>query len=349
MLGAGPGTHVLQFASFSFDAAVLDAGGGAGVAGDAGGGAGRPSGLSRGGWRALLAGFGVQAASVAPSLLGVLQAGDLAGVGALVGGVGAGQRGGGAGVGGGAADERGVRADRGDGDLLCRGRWIRQAAGVPPIGSPVANARVYVLDGRLGLVPSGVPGELFVAGAGVAQGYGGRPGLTGERFVADPYAADGSRMYRTGDVAQWRADGVLEFVGRADEQVKVRGFRVEPGEVEAVLAAHPAVGQAVVAAVGAGGEARLAAWLVPADRGAGIPAAGELREFAAGRLPEFMVPASFTELASLPLTPNGKISRAALRPRTGRGPVGQASLSLRRRRRRSCWPGSGRNCWGWRG
>jgi amino acid adenylation domain-containing protein len=178
------------------------------------------------------------------------------------------------------------------------------------IGRPIANTRVYVLDGGLRPQPVSVPGELCIGGAGVTRGYLDRPGPTAERFVPDPFAAvPGARMYRTGDRARWRDDGTLDCLGRLDQQVKIRGFRIEPGEIEAVLRAHPAVRDCVVAARddGAGGK-RLAAWVVA---GGHAPAA-ELRAHLRARLPEHMVPSSFTSLAALPLTPGGKLDRAAL-------------------------------------
>jgi amino acid adenylation domain-containing protein len=183
---------------------------------------------------------------------------------------------------------------------------------VPPIGLPMAGHRAYVLDESLRLVPPGVPGELCVAGPGLARGYLGLPAQTATSFVADPYGPPGARMYRTGDLARWTASGVLEFLGRADRQVKIRGFRVEPAEVEAALASDPAVRQVTVQPWDApDGTRHLAAYVVPAA-GQDPPTLTGLRATAAGRLPAHMLPTRLAVLPALPLTPAGKVDRKAL-------------------------------------
>jgi acyl-coenzyme A synthetase/AMP-(fatty) acid ligase len=183
--------------------------------------------------------------------------------------------------------------------------------GAVPIGRPIANTRIYVLDHNGEPVPVGVSGELYIGGAGVARGYLDRPELTQSRFVPDRFAADpAARLYRTGDIVRHRPDGALEFLGRVDHQVKVRGFRIELGEIEAVLARHPAVSEAVVVAREDRPEDRyLAAYL----RASGpAPAVAELRAFLRESLPDYMVPSTFTTLATFPLTPNGKVDRKRL-------------------------------------
>src|SRR5262249_11949805 len=191
---------------------------------------------------------------------------------------------------------------------------------VPPIGRPIANTSVYVLDRRLNPVPVGLPGELCISGDGLACGYLNRPDLTGEKFVPSPFDP-GARLYKTGDLVRHRTDGKLEFLGRLDNQAKLRGFRIELGEIEAALNQHPAVQDSVVVSR----EDRLVAYVVPSQKSptskyaneplAAVPAAtlaSELRGFLKEKLPEYMIPSAFVPLESFPLNANGKVDRQAL-------------------------------------
>ncbi|MBO0801343.1 MAG: AMP-binding protein, partial [Blastocatellia bacterium] len=183
-----------------------------------------------------------------------------------------------------------------------------------PIGRPFTNTRIYMLDAHLQPAPIGVYGEIFVGGPGVARGYHGAPDLTAEKFIPDPFSkTPDARLYKTADLARYLPSGDIEFAGRCDDQVKIRGFRIEIGEVEAVLGEHPNVRQVVaVVREDQPGEKRLAAYFVPASTPAPTP--GDLRRFLLEKLPEYLVPSSFTRMDTLPLTPNGKIDRRALPP-----------------------------------
>ncbi|MFF0724260.1 amino acid adenylation domain-containing protein [Streptomyces sp. NPDC004134] len=307
VLGVEEGVTALQFASFSFDAAVLDVA----VTLAAGGTLAIASGEEREEPAALaemIRSADVSVASVVPSLLSVLDPAAVPGVRNWV-----------------------LGAELLTADLASR--WSRQArvwntygpteatvittatpldADIEPhdpspaIGRPIGNTHTYVLDDFLRPVSPGITGELYIAGPSLARGYIGRGALTAERFVACPFQP-GARMYRSGDLARWSDDGLLHFAGRADEQVKIRGFRIEPGEIEAVVAAHPDVSHAaVVVREDRPGDKRLVAYVV------GDVDTDAVREFAANRLPEHMIPAAVVVLDALPLTPNGKIDRVAL-------------------------------------
>ncbi|MET7848700.1 amino acid adenylation domain-containing protein [Streptomyces avermitilis] len=306
--GMGPGSRALQFASLGFDAAVSEVftplvAGACLVLG--------PVDMLAvvAELPGLLGRLGVTHATLPPAVLDQLPAGSLPGVETLV-------------VAGEAAAP-GLVAKWASGRRMFNAYGptettvsctmagplpVRQ--GVPPIGRPLPNVRGYVLDERLRLVPRGVPGELYVAGVGVARGYLGQSALSALRFVADPFGPVGERMYRTGDVVRWRHDGELEYLGRSDDQVSVRGFRIEPGEVEAALAAAPGVGHAVVVLrEDRPGIRQLVGYVTAA---AGSVDTASLRTHLQAVLPSHMVPSALVELDTIPLTTNGKVDRNAL-------------------------------------
>ncbi|HEV2736114.1 MAG TPA: non-ribosomal peptide synthetase, partial [Longimicrobiaceae bacterium] len=218
-------------------------------------------------------------------------------------------------------------------------RRVEPGEGAVPIGTPIANTRVYLLDRGLEPVPPGLAGELYVGGEGVARGYLGRAGLTAGAFVPDPFGGEpGARMYRTGDRARWRADGVLEYLGRTDHQVKLRGFRIELGEVEAALRAQDPVRDAVAVLVERAPGDQLLVGYVVAEGGA-APTPAELRAGLRERLPEHMVPGAFVVLDRLPLTAGGKLDRRALPApeRAGGGREGGAPVTPTERAVAAIW------------
>jgi acyl-coenzyme A synthetase/AMP-(fatty) acid ligase/acyl carrier protein len=217
-------------------------------------------------------------------------------------------------------------------DYLCPDEPLR---GLPPIGTPMANYAAFVLDTAGMAVPSGVIGELYIGGDGIARGYHGQPGLTAARFLPSPFGPPGARLYRTGDLASRDEDGLLTFRGRRDDQVKINGLRIEPGEIEARLLERPDVEQALVIADDDGGSTRLIAYLV--GPGPDQPEAGELRRYLAERLPLFMVPAHFVCLSAFPKNVNGKTDRTQL-PRPGAAaPAREAPRTPAERRLARIW------------
>ncbi len=221
---------------------------------------------------------------------------------------------------------------------------------IVPIGRPIANTRVYLLDGHGEPVPFGAVGELYIGGAGVARGYLNRPELSAQRFMADPFGAEpGARMYRTGDLVRYLPDGNLEFLGRIDEQVKIRGFRIEPGEVAARLCEHAWVREAVVVArEERAGESHLVAYVVAGPGAEQAQLAATLRAHLVAQLPDYMVPAAFVQLPALPLTANGKLDRRAL-PAPQDDAYARRAYEAHAGRSRRCWRSSGRSCWAWSG
>ncbi|GAA4262989.1 non-ribosomal peptide synthetase [Dactylosporangium darangshiense] len=305
--GTHPGRTALQFAAFTFDAAVFDVAvsltAGATLAIATPAERADPAELAR-----LLHRLDVRSVSIVPSLLAALRPGDLpAGATVIVGAEALP-----ANLAQAWASQYTLRNCYGPTEASVMTTFSTIGAGTarPPIGRPLPNTRTHLLDRYLNLVPVGVAGEVFIGGVGVARGYTGQPARTAERFVPDPFAGDGSRLYRTGDLARRLSDGQLDFLGRVDHQIKVRGHRVEPAEIERALTDHPRVAAAVVTAHGDTDARRLVAYLVPA--GGDLPAADQLREHLRAALPEHMIPAVFVELANLPLNRNGKLDRAAL-------------------------------------
>jgi len=197
-----------------------------------------------------------------------------------------------------------------------------------PIGQPIANVQIYLLDRNLQPVPIGIPGELYIGGEGLARGYLHRPELTADRFIPHPFSTEpNARLYKTGDLARYRSDGSLEFLGRLDQQVKLRGYRIELGEIEALLSQHPSVRECLVLVREAGmDDKRLVAYILPADAEARASSSA-LRSYLQATLPEYMVPTAFVEVEVWPLTPNGKIDRRAL-PTPQRTQAAGSSSSL---------------------